>query len=144
MPTKSPAKSLQEVVDAVGVYPQEAFLFVQQGLTYTVEQVHGDVSETDASHHISGRDLCQGLREYALNEWGLLARTVLARWNITCTLDFGRIVFAMVEHRLLLKTDQDNLEDFRNVYDFREALETSYRIGAAVDAPIQSRAGRKS
>ena len=128
MPAKTPTKSLQSVVEEVGVYPPDAYLFVQQGLSYTVDKIHGDVSEPNASHHISGQDLCQGLREFALARWGLLARTVLDRWSITSTLDFGRIVFAMVEHDLLQKTDNDTLSDFRQVYDFRSAFEADYRI----------------
>ncbi len=144
MPTKRAKKSLQQVVDAVGVYPQEAFLFVQQGLTYTVEKIHAGVTDPDASHHVGGRELCHGLRELALQQWGLLARTVLARWNITTTMDFGRIVFAMVQHDLLQKTDEDNPEDFRGVYDFRSAFETGYRIGVPVEAQRAQWSGQKS
>jgi uncharacterized repeat protein (TIGR04138 family) len=131
MATKSPAKSLQEVVDDVGVYPADAYLFVQQGLSYTVDKIHGDITEPTASHHITGRDLCHGLKEVALDRWGFLAFTVLERWNITTTLDFGRIVFAMVEHQLMQKTDQDNLTDFRQVYDFHTAFERDFRISPA-------------
>jgi uncharacterized repeat protein (TIGR04138 family) len=143
MPAKSPVTSLQEVVDAVGVYPPDAYLFVQQGLSHTVEKIHGkkiheeginpdnidaEPADPPVSHHISGRDLCYGLREVALQRWGLLARTVLERWNITTTLDFGRIVFAMVDHQLMQKTEDDTLADFRQVYDFSTALESDYRI----------------
>ena len=152
-PTKAP-KSLQEIVDAVGLYPAEAFLFVQQGLSRTVRQIHGptaddDGTEADAggakgkrakaakaenvSRHISGRDLCNGLRDEAWERWGLLARTVLARWGVTSTMDFGRIVFALVEHEHLQKTDDDTIDDFRGVYDFRAALEAAYRVAAKVD-----------
>jgi len=127
MPPKGPTKSLQEVVDAIGVYPADAYLFVQQGLNYTVEKIHKE-TDPEASHHVGGRELCDGLRELALNNWGLLARIVLSRWNITSTMDFGRIVFAMVEHDLLQKTDEDTIEDFRQVYDFRAAFESNYLI----------------
>jgi uncharacterized repeat protein (TIGR04138 family) len=127
-PAKSPEQSLQEVVDDIGVYPADAYLFVRQGLSYTVDKIHGEITEPDASHHISGRDLCLGLREVALDRWGYLARTVLERWNITTTLDFGRIVFAMVQHQLMQKTDEDNLSDFRQVYDFQTAFERDFRI----------------
>jgi len=127
MPPKGPTKSLQEVVDAIGVYPADAYLFVQQGLNYTVEKIHKE-TDPEASHHVGGRELCDGLRELALNNWGLLARIVLSRWNITSTMDFGRIVFAMVEHDLLQKTDEDTIEDFRQVYDFRAAFESNYQI----------------
>ena len=72
--------------------------------------------------------MCEGLRELALIQWGRLARTVLRRWSITSTVDFGRIVFAMVDAGLMQKTEDDSLEDFRNVYDFRVALENEYQI----------------
>jgi uncharacterized repeat protein (TIGR04138 family) len=132
MPPKGPVKSLQEVVEAVGVYPPEAYVFVQQGLGYTVEKIH-QATDPEASHHVGGRELCEGLREFALKQWGLLARLVLARWSITTTMDFGRIVFAMVEHDLLQKTEEDQVEDFRQVYDFGAAFETNYKIAPWVE-----------
>lgn len=121
-------KPLQEVVDELGLYPIEAFVFVQQGLSYTVAKIHGEAGDPNISRHISGQDLCHGLREFALSQWGLLARTVLRRWNITSTYDFGRIVFALVEAGRMQKTDEDSIEDFRGVYDFNTAFESGYRI----------------
>ena len=119
---------MQQVVDDLGLYPPEAYAFIQQGLSYTVQRVHGKVKDPKASRHVNGADLCEGLRELALQQWGRLARTVLRRWNVTSTLDFGRIVFAMVEAGLMQKTDDDTLEDFRNVFDFRAAFESDYQI----------------
>jgi uncharacterized repeat protein (TIGR04138 family) len=140
MPPSGPVKSLQEVVQAVGIYPAEAYIFVQQGLTYTVQKIHAAQTDPSVSRHVSGRDLSEGLRELALKQWGLMAQTVLARWNITSTMDFGRIVFAMVEHDLLQKTEEDRVEDFRHVYDFSTAFEKNYRIEPMIE---NGRAGRK-
>jgi uncharacterized repeat protein (TIGR04138 family) len=99
---------------------------VQAGLQYTVEKLHGD--EHGKSRHVTGRELSEGLREFALMQWGLLARAVLARWNITRTDDFGRIVFQLVENGWLSKTDEDSPDDFRNVFSFATAFEQGYRI----------------
>ena len=121
-------KSVLQVVEDVGLYPPEAFAFIQKGLNHTVSQLHGKQKDPKASRHVTGQDLCDGLREVALAEWGRMARTVLRRWNITSTLDFGRIVFAMVDAGLMQKTEDDTIEDFRNVYDFKTAFETEYRI----------------
>jgi uncharacterized repeat protein (TIGR04138 family) len=121
-------KSVQQVVEDVGLYPPEAYAFIQKGLNFTVQRLHGKKKDPKASLHVTGQDLCEGLREVALAEWGRLARTVLRRWNITSTLDFGRIVFAMVDAGLMQKTDEDSVEDFRNVYDFRAAFEAAYQI----------------
>ena len=121
---------MQQVVDDLGTYPAEAYAFIQQGLSFTVQKLHGKVKDPTASRHVSGADLCEGLRELALGQWGRLARTVLRRWNITSTLDFGRIVFAMIEAGLMQKTDEDTLDDFRNIFDFRTAFESDYQIPA--------------
>ena len=121
-------KSVLQVVEDVGLYPPEAFAFIQKGLNHTVQLLHGKQKDPRASRHVTGQDLCDGLREVALAEWGRMARTVLRRWNITSTLDFGRIVFAMVDAGLMQKTEDDTIEDFRNVYDFRSAFEVEYQI----------------
>src|SRR5688500_16325815 len=129
-PSEKPIKekSVQQVVEDVGLYPPEAYAFIQQGLTVTVQRLHGKQKDPKASRHVTGQDLCEGLREVALAQWGRLARTVLRRWNITSTLDFGRMVFAMVDAGLMQKTDEDSIEDFRNVFDFRAAFEAEYQI----------------
>jgi uncharacterized repeat protein (TIGR04138 family) len=123
---------LQRVALVVGVYPIEAYEFVQRGLGYTVEKIHGPAKPPPENRHVSGQQLCEGLREYALEQWGMLARTVLRRWNITATLDFGRIVFSLVEHKVMKTTEEDDIEDFRNVYDFKNVFEAAYRIASKV------------
>ena len=124
-----PLKSLDEIVDEVGLYPREAFKFVQAGLSHTVEKIHAEIAnDPDANRHVTGQQLCEGLRDYALKEWGLLAGTVLRRWGITSTYDFGRIVFALVDNKHMAKTDDDTIEDFRNVYDFKTAFDGAYKI----------------
>ncbi|MHC4613675.1 MAG: Minf_1886 family protein [Planctomycetota bacterium] len=86
-------------------YPIEAFAFVREGLSYAVQRV-----------------LCLGLRELAIEKYGLLAPVVLEHWRVRRTFDFGRIVFAMIDAGLMTKTHRDSLEDFQAVYDFEEAF----------------------
>jgi uncharacterized repeat protein (TIGR04138 family) len=129
-PLDEPAnqKTLLEVVEDIGTYPIEAYDFLQRGLQYTVQKIHGANPDPNVCRHVSGQDLCNGIRDYALQQWGYMARTVLRRWNITTTFDFGRMVFALIDNGLMQKTDEDTIEDFRNVYDFKTALEGLYRI----------------
>ncbi len=127
---KDVRKMLEDVVLAEGTYPVEAFEFVQRGLFFAVNQIHGTESAAGVSRHITGQQLCEGLRDFALAQWGLLARTVLRRWNVTSTLDFGKIVFTLVHHQLLSTTEHDRIEDFRNVFDFKSVFESAYRIPA--------------
>jgi uncharacterized repeat protein (TIGR04138 family) len=115
-------------------YPLEAFLFVERGLSYTAQKVHGKAAPgrrpSAAARHVSGQQLCLGLRDYALAQYGMLARSVLHHWNIDKSEDFGVIVFAMIRAGLMRKTDDDSFEDFRGVYDFNQAFAVpSLKVG---------------
>ncbi len=116
----------QKLRERAGPYAPEAFEFIRQGLGHTVRMVHGEGALSDPapdeSRHVSGQQLCLGLRDFAICQYGMLARTVLNRWGVRRTDDFGRIVFAMIDLQLMRKTDQDSMEDFRAVYDFGEAF----------------------
>lgn len=127
MSKSEPTKSLEQIAKESG-YPIEAFQFVREGLQYTVQQIHGQDAQQDKQRHISGRHLCHGLHKIALQRWGLLAQEVLRRWNITSTMDFGSIVFAMIEQNWMMKTDQDRLEDFLDVYDFNRMFNVEFTI----------------
>ena len=125
-------KSLEQVVEECGRYPIEAFEFVRHGLNHTVQKIHGDIrAKAEHACHVSGQQLCWGLRNYAVEKYGLLARTVLAHWGIIRTNDFGRIVFTMVDNKLMQKTDDDDLRDFHNVFDFASAFDPPPRPDVA-------------
>ena len=116
-------KTLDQVVEECGRYPIEAFDFVREGLNHTVHKTHGDLrSKSEHACHVSGQQLCWGLRNYAVEKYGLLAETVLSHWGIIRTSDFGRIVFAMVDNKLMQKTDDDDIRDFHSVFDFSTAF----------------------
>ena len=122
-------------------YPLDAFLFVQRGLDFTVTRMHGELDDEElfddesieSSRHVSGQDLCRGLRDFAIKEYGLLARTVLRRWSVTSCRDFGEIVFAMVDGGLMRKTDEDSIHDFSDVFDFSSAFDPNLMLGQKSD-----------
>ena len=149
MPTNEVVrKTLEQVAQSCGRYPPEAFEFVRDGLSHTVECVHGprvparadagrDPEEPDPSHHVTGQQLSMGLRDYAISRYGMMALAVLHHWHITRTIDFGRIVFAMVESRFLSKTPQDDIRDFENVFDFATAFAPPLRPACPAEVVFQ-------
>ena len=100
-------------------YHTKAYFFVLASL-------HSVIRSLDEPRHISGRELAEGVRNLALDRYGPMARTVLEHWGIHETEDVGGVVFAMVDQGLLVKQDEDNLEDFQDVFDFEEAFELNY------------------
>lgn len=93
---------------------------------FVLAALHSVLKSLDAPRHISGRELAEGVRELALTRFGPMARTVLGHWGIHSTEDVGGVVFALVEQGVLIKQDQDNAEDFADVFDFEEAFERNY------------------
>ncbi len=112
--------------------PEEAFEFVREGLRHAAECVHGPAPQQpnpaeDGRRHITGQQLCHGLKSFAIHRYGMLAGVVLARWGITRTEDFGTIVYAMIDRKELRAGERDSIDDFKCVYDFAEA----FNAGAA-------------
>lgn len=113
-------ESMEQIIHEDGRYPPEAYAFLHDALTHAAKEVHG--AGQNERRHVSGQELCRALRNIANERWGMLARTVLAKWNIRQTLDFGNMVYLLIEHEMMRKTDEDSLEDFRDVYDFDTAF----------------------
>lgn len=125
MPTMQPRKSMERVIREDGRYPADAYALLHEGLLQASREVHGADGEDDptARRHVTGAQMCEALRGLSLQRWGLLARTVLAHWNIRSTLDFGNMVYLLVRHGFMRTTAGDSIEDFRDVYDFSSAFE---------------------
>lgn len=119
----------EQAIRKDGRYPPEAYELLRHGLEHTAQVVHG-IEPAEGPRHVSGQQLCHGLRDLALEMWGSLAQTVLRTWNIRSTRDFGEMVFLLIHLGLMGKQDSDCIEDFDNVYDFDEAF-GSYEISLA-------------
>jgi uncharacterized repeat protein (TIGR04138 family) len=106
-------------------FPDEAFDFVREGLRHTAQTLHGGVDPAelpDERRHINGQQLCMGLRDFALRRYGLLAPTVLGRWKLRTTEDFGTLVYALIDRGELRASERDSIEDFKGVFEFGEAF----------------------
>jgi uncharacterized repeat protein (TIGR04138 family) len=100
-------------------YSPEAYLLV-------IDAVESVLVEMSEMRHMSGSELCEGLRKLAVARFGPMAKEVLNFWGVRTTEDFGVIVFNLVEAGLLLKTEEDRIDDFLDVYDFDEVFERNY------------------
>ena len=101
-------------------FAREAYHFIRESLDFTQKVISKE--SRGAIRHVSGQELLDGLRQYALQQYGPMTVTVLGEWGVHNCRDFGDIVFNMVENSLLAKTEKDSREDFQNGYDFTEAF----------------------
>lgn len=105
-------------------YPAEAYIFLREVLEFTTRSLKKPAR--GPARHISGQELADGMRLYALQEFGPMARTVLASMGITRTEDLGELVYNLVNYGFLGKTEEDRKSDFANGYDFHEAFDRPY------------------
>lgn len=106
-------------------YSRAAYYFLRQALDYSLKEMHKR-GEMRQNNHLSGSQLLEGIRMYALQQYGPMARTVLEHWGIKDCRDFGNIVFNLVDFRVLGKTENDSLEDFEGGYNFHEAFDAPF------------------
>jgi uncharacterized repeat protein (TIGR04138 family) len=104
-------------------FDRRAYTFLRQALDHTVKDLKKRQPERSSrSQHVSGPELLHGIRAYALDQFGPLAKTVLNSWGITRCSDFGDIVFNLIDYKIFSKTESDRREDFADLYDFDEAF----------------------
>ena len=107
-----------------GVFREPAYAFVLEGLELATR------GQT-APRHVSGGDLLEAIKTLARERFGVMATDVFESWGVRSTLDFGRIVFQLVEDGLLNKQEEDSLADFIDRFDFRQVFEVEYFQGEA-------------
>ena len=116
--------NFDEAVDSIVAkdprFARDAYACVREALDFTQKLV---VKESRGGiRHVSGQELLNGVRQFALQQFGPMVVTVLKEWGVRSCRDFGEIVFNMVEIGLLAKTDKDTRDDFQNDYDFTDAF----------------------
>lgn len=115
---------LDEIVQRDPRYDKQAYLFMREALDYTQKAVAK--KNRRGIRHVKGKELLEGIREYALDQFGPMTLDVLHEWGIFQCEDFGEIVFNLVDHDLLRKTEEDTREDFQGGYDFYEAFQKPF------------------
>jgi len=144
MPMLDPSHPLAKLLKNDKRYKFEAYAFVFESLSYAQEKMGlgqerpAEEEEADpqpkskegrkVERHMTGQQLCEAIRQYALEQFGLMAKAVLNSWGVHNTGDIGNIVFNLIEIGQMRKTKQDTREDFENVFDFDTALVRDFKI----------------
>ena len=119
-------REIDELAERHDRYAKAAYLFIYDALQHKVEMM-GKTERPKDQRHVSGGDLLRGISEYALTQFGPLTRSVFDRWGVHETRDFGEIVFELVDANLMSRTDDDDIDDFVDIYDFSEEFDWKKR-----------------
>ena len=114
------AETLDSIVAADPRYQRDAYVFLRDALDHTTKQQKKAKGAT--VRHVAGPELLEGVRQYALKEFGPMVVTVLSYWGIKNTEDIGHMVFNLIGAGIFGKTEEDSIADFKNVFDFQQAF----------------------
>lgn len=114
----------EEAIDAIvrddARYDRDAYRFVREALFFTAKRL--EKPSSGPGRHVTAAELLDGIRLYALQEMGPVAKLVLNTWGIRSTADFGEIVYNLIARRQLGQSESDRREDFSDGFDFERAF----------------------
>ena len=111
--------TVEKIVTDDPRFLSEAYEFISDAVIYTTEQLQKTGKK---KRHISGKELLEGIKDFAISEYGPIAKEVLESWGIKDTMSIGYIVFNMVDNQLLGSSKEDTIEDFKDGFDFESAF----------------------
>jgi uncharacterized repeat protein (TIGR04138 family) len=114
------AEALESVVANDTRYQRDGYIFLRDALDFTTKQ-QKKVKGVSV-RHVTGPELLDGVRRYALKEFGPMVMTVFDSWGIHSCEDIGHMVFNLIAAGVFGKTEEDSIKDFKSVYDFEEAF----------------------
>lgn len=114
-------KVVEQITEKDPRYVPTAYSFVREGLDHTLNLLKKNKGAS-TNTHVSCSELLEGLRDYTIKEFGPMGKTVLNEWGINNCADFGNIVFNMVEHGVLGKSENDRLDAFEEIWSFDDAF----------------------
>jgi uncharacterized repeat protein (TIGR04138 family) len=119
------AEALGSILASDPRYQRDAYVFLRDALDFTTKQQKKIKGAT--VRHVAGPELLDGVRQYALKEFGPMALTVFESWGIRCCEDIGNMVFNLIAAGIFGKTEEDSIEDFKNVFEFEDVFVKPFR-----------------
>ncbi len=127
-------QTITNVARQRGEFRPEAYFF-------TLDVLNTVVNELAVRRHLSGPEVLGGVVRLAHERFGENAASVLNKWGISCTRDVGVIIYDLIDAGILSTTEDDDLEDFEEVFNFSEALHEEswrqrWRVGSDRDLQV--------
>ena len=118
---------LRKLALSDGRYSPEALRFLFESLGLAIE-LAGKGGAEGPDRHVSGQEVLAGMREHAVRSFGPLAGAVWRQWGVHETIDWGRIVFLLVDAGLLNRQESDSVEDFAEGFDYEQVFVEGYQF----------------
>ena len=133
---------IRKICEEDDTFPPMAYCFVRDSVHKALDNIvkakRHNIFADDDPPDIKGADLCRFFRDTLINRFGPSAIDVLDTWNIKRTSDFGKIIYQLIDVKILGKSENDSIEDFDDVYDFTEAFAMPFKQGTTPGHGLRS------
>ncbi len=116
---------LEEKIYKEKKYKIDAYLFVHEAIGHLYKKL-------GEKKHVTAQELLKSISDLGRKKYAPLTRIVFEYWGVKTCMDFGRIVYDMIDFKLLSKTDEDSLADFNNGYDFKTEFDENMNLPSAI------------
>ncbi len=117
-------EAVKQIVDRDKRFSPKAFYFLREALDFTQSRVseegHG------AMRHVSGAELLEGFKDFALEQFGPMAATVLREWGLKNGFHVGEMVYALIDVGCFSQEEKDSINDFKGFMAFKTAFEKPF------------------
>ena len=120
-------------------YHRDVYAFIRDALDFTVKQQKKN--KEGFTRHVTPGQLLDGIRVFALKEFGPMVPTVFGYWNVRSCEDLGYIVFNMIRKEILGKNESDTHRAVPRRLRFPRGVRRPVHCPAAPDAPAKPESG---
>ncbi len=133
------SSAVDDIVARDPRFERDAYFFVRDALDFTTKGQRRKTAPSGpgTDSHVTGQQLLEGARLYALKQYGPMVPTVLEHWRVRSCEDIGALVFNLIEAGVFGKTEQDTADDFSGGYDFEEAFVEPFRAAPRKEARVR-------
>lgn len=124
MPPLTFEDAVSRIVQKDSRFAERAYFFLKDALDFTMQRI--EEQEDGRQRHVSGQELLEGFRDYALVQFGPMASTVMKEWGVKNGKNVGEMVFLLIEEDIFSKQPDDSLDDFNGWMSFRKAFEEPF------------------
>jgi uncharacterized repeat protein (TIGR04138 family) len=117
-------ESVVSILERDQRYDGHAYFFLKDALDFTVKRFAENAS--GRNRHVTGKELLEGFRDFALEQYGPMAATLMEEWGIHQSGDIGNMVFRLIEEQVFGKQDTDKPEDFEGWFDLNQSLRVPF------------------
>lgn len=122
-------------------FDPHAYFFLKDALDFTLKRVAE--ASGGQPRHVSGPELLEGFRDYALDQFGPMAATLMTEWGVRKCSDVGDMVFNLIEEQVFGRQESDCKEDFIGSFDLEDALRLPFLPKKRQSPPHSAAAGQQ-